>query len=64
MRDKGTCPYCGKEFEVDEYGHGLKCPNCQKKIDVFPDPVWVQTKWGTFGVSGNLLALIFKWGKN
>lgn len=51
MNDKGTCPYCKKDFEVTEYGYKIDCPNCSKKIDIFPDPVWIETKWGTFGVS-------------
>ena len=52
MNDKGTCPHCRTKFEVTEYGYEVDCPNCGKKIDVFPDPVWIETKWGTFGVSG------------
>ena len=60
MSDKGVCPYCEKEFEVKEYGHKLECPNCHCKIDVFPDPIWIETKWGNFGVQANLLSLLFK----
>ena len=58
MNDIGTCPHCKKEFEVIEYGYEIECPNCSKKIDVFPDPVWIETKWGTFGVSGNALSIL------
>ncbi len=58
MIDKGICPYCEKEFEVEEYGYELDCPNCQEKIDVFPDPIWVETKWGNIGIPSNLLSLV------
>lgn len=61
MEDKGICPNCEKEFEVKEYGHKLECPNCQRKIDVFPDPIYIETKWGTLGIPKNILSLI--WGK-
>lgn len=60
MKDTGTCPYCEKKFEVEEYGYKIDCPNCHGKIDVFPTPKWIHTKWGVFGVSGNLLSLLFK----
>jgi DNA-directed RNA polymerase subunit RPC12/RpoP len=53
MKDKGICPYCKQEFEVEEYGFELDCPSCKKKIDVFPDPTWIETKWGTFGISNS-----------
>jgi hypothetical protein len=56
--DKGVCPYCGKEFEVGkgDYGYGMLCPHCKRKIDVFPDPVWIETSWGTLGVSKHFLS--------
>jgi len=60
MKDKGTCPYCQKEFEVSEYGKELDCPNCGRKIDVFPDSVWLDTKWGMIGVPVSILSLITK----
>ena len=62
MNDTGTCPYCRTKFEVTEYGYEVDCPNCNKKIDVFPDPVWIETKWGTFGVSGLSLLKILNIG--
>jgi DNA-directed RNA polymerase subunit RPC12/RpoP len=64
MEDKGICPYCRQEFEVKEYGFRLDCPSCGDKIDVFPDSTWIETEWGTFGISGNsflgLLSGLFK----
>lgn len=60
MKDNGVCPYCGQEFEVKEYGFKLDCPSCKAKIDVFPDPIWIETKWGTFGISGYSLLDLFK----
>lgn len=58
MKDKGTCPHCQKEFEVTEYGRGLGCPICERKIDIFPDSVWIDTKWGMIGVPANILSLL------
>ena len=60
MKDKGTCPYCKKDFEPEEYGYRLNCPNCKEKIDVFPDNFWIETKWGTFGIQENLLSFLYK----
>lgn len=57
--DKGVCPYCEQEFEVKEYGYKLTCPKCGKKIDVFPESTWIETKWGTFGIpKGSFLGLL------
>lgn len=56
MKDKGTCPYCQKEFEVTEYGKKLDCPNCRRGIDIFPDSIWLDTKWGMIGISTNILS--------
>ena len=64
MKDKGTCPYCQKEFKVSEYGKELDCPNCGRKIDVFPDSVWLDTKWGMIGVPVSILSLITKFGRS
>lgn len=58
MKDRGMCPHCEKEFEVTEYGYRLNCPNCQKKIDIFPEPVYIETKWGTFGLPKNILSFL------
>ena len=64
MSDKGVCPWCDGEFDVIAYGRKLKCPKCEKPIDVLPEPnVWLETKWGTVGVScpggiGELLKVI------
>ena len=61
MVDKGLCPHCEKEFEVLQYGYGLSCPKCKTRIDIFPDPdLWVETKWGMMGVSGDILASLGK----
>ena len=61
MEDTGICPYCEKEFAVLRYGYGLSCPKCKHRIDIFPDPdLWVETKWGNMGVSGNILASLCK----
>ncbi len=50
--DKATCPHCGKEFDVMEYGHKRSCPLCKGKIDIFPDAdSFISTPWGTFGIS-------------
>jgi len=38
--DTGTCPYCDKEFPVEQYGTQLSCPHCKGKVDIFPDPEW------------------------
>jgi len=49
--DKATCPYCKKEFLVEEYGYGLRCPLCKGKIDIFPEPkYYIETPFGTMGV--------------
>ena len=64
MTDNGVCPWCDGEFDVIAYGLRLKCPQCGKAIDVLPEPnVWLETKWGTVGVScpggiGELLKVI------
>lgn len=60
MKDTGICPYCKDEFEVEEYGFKLDCPGCGKKIDIFPDSTWIETKWGMFGISGNSLFKLLK----
>ncbi len=61
MKDSGVCPYCQNKFEVEEYGYGLRCSFCRKKIDVLPEAShWVHTPWGIFGISGNLLGWICK----
>ena len=61
MEDTGICPYCKKEFAVFQYGYGLTCPKCKKHIDIFPDTdLWIETKWGKIGVSGDILASLGK----
>ena len=52
MNDTCTCPDCGTELTVEEYGQGLECSKCHCKIDVFPDPdIYVETPVGTLGIS-------------
>lgn len=63
MKDKGTCPYCQKEFEVEEYGFKLDCPGCGEKIDVFPDSTWIETRWGMVGISSQSLLGLINGGK-
>jgi len=63
MIDFCICPKCKIKLDiesVDDYGYGMECSNCHQKIDVFPTPRWIHTKWGIFGVPGNLLSLLFK----
>ena len=60
MNDTGICPHCKNTFDVTEYGYGLICPNCNRKIDVFPDSVWIETKWGMIGMPKNILSLFIK----
>lgn len=52
MKDTGTCPYCKKDFEVTQYGWGIRCPRCRRRVNIFPDPqVFIHTSVGICGVS-------------
>ena len=61
--DTCICPQCNTKLDVgeDDYGFRMECSECHCKIDVFPDPIWVKTKWGTLGIPKNILSLV--WGK-
>ncbi len=53
MNDKGICPCCLKEFDVTRYGFKMRCPECGKNIDIFPDDeIFVTLPFGTIGISG------------
>ena len=53
MNDKGLCPYCLKDFDVEIYGYGLRCPFCRGKIDVFPDDtIFVTTPFCELAIRG------------
>lgn len=50
--DMCTCPGCGEELEVEEYGRGLRCSECGCRIDVFRDEdLLIDTPFGFFRVS-------------
>jgi len=50
-KDMATCPYCDEDFDVQEYGYGVPCPGCGKKLDIFPDDkYYVDTPWGMLGI--------------
>ncbi len=52
--DCAVCPYCEKKIEIidpSQYGRKKPCPNCGRKLDIFPDSdSYIDTPWGTFGV--------------
>lgn len=51
MKDTGVCPYCRKDFEVMQYGWGIPCPHCRRRVNIFPDAkVFVQTSFGICGI--------------
>ena len=61
-QDTGICPYCDATFEATEYGIGLRCPECKRKIDVFPDDeIFVTLPFGTVGIRG--LKRMWSWCK-
>ena len=53
MEDKGTCPFCNKEFKVtpDMYGFHVNCPLCGEEIDILAEPEhYIETPFGAMGI--------------
>ena len=49
--DRATCPYCCQEFVVAKYGYRVRCPLCNGRIDVFPEPqYYIDTPFGVIGI--------------
>lgn len=59
-QDKGTCPFCGKEFVVTKYGFKIPCPKCKGRIDIFPDMNYIETKFGILGISTDTIKKILE----